>query len=215
MLPPFSAAGRGRDRLAAGRAPRRSSRSSARAAAPDSRARLTGSAQAGRCRRLPVDPPGRPVARRQVADALGIDDVAGERRRGSSRCARIGVMRMISTLSASPGSAPSTKIGPFIGLGPDACLAPSLVISRGIERPGNDGVAIGNVQCRRKRTDNVVVRRCSKTMGGHESSPDSVFDNRASLSRNKSLPISKRRHPAATPLDVRRLERISANGSVR
>ena len=40
--------------------------------------------------------------------------------------ARIGVMRRISTLSASPGSAPVTEIGPFIGLGSDARCAPSL-----------------------------------------------------------------------------------------
>ncbi len=40
--------------------------------------------------------------------------------------ARFGVMRMISTFSASPRSAPSTKIGPFIGFGPGRRSTPSL-----------------------------------------------------------------------------------------
>ena len=39
---------------------------------------------------------------------------------------RIGVMRTISTLSESPGDAPSIAIGPFIGFGAPASLTPPL-----------------------------------------------------------------------------------------
>ena len=103
-------------------APPRSSRSSAPAAAAAARARPP-AAPAARCRRRgrSATRPGRAAAgrappRRSTTFAASAARVQPVSRTGSTV--------RISTRSASPGSAPSTKTGPFIGFGGTARLRP-------------------------------------------------------------------------------------------
>ena len=95
--------------------PRRSSRSSARAAPPSPRAPAP-AAQAARCplRGRSSTRPGRAGAARGQPRGRRRSPTA---RRGSSRCRAPARPSGHLDLESIPGSAPSTKIGPFIGFG--------------------------------------------------------------------------------------------------
>ena len=146
-------AGRGREWPGPGPARRRSSRSSARAAAPAPRApgRL---GEADR-QRLAIDRPIDAPALGQVPHRRGVDDVGRQRRERPAGATGRRHAIDARPSRASPGSAPSMKKGPVIGIRPVGALNALPVEPRRIQGRSDDRVAVGEHGF--GRADGVVI----------------------------------------------------------
>ncbi len=81
--------------------------------------------------------------------------------------ARLGVRRSMRTASVSPGSAPSTKIGPVIGFGRSADRNLVGIEARGVNRIRYHRIAVGDPHARLRGADDVEVAGRVQSVRGH------------------------------------------------